>query len=192
MGFFSSVKRLGEKVVNTGGDALRFGNKVAGSVAQFGDKVANVASQVQSFSAPVAAAVSGVPVIGTAAGLINKGAMAVERVARGVSEGARMSEKMIGRGQSIVRKGRDFLDNQSPGTITDMAIWAERCRVYHMCVALQRLLALACHCRPYPHRLVPAPRDDLLAVRAERCRCYGISVALQRLLALARDCRPHP
>ena len=59
-------------------------------------------------------------------------------------------------------------------------------RKHVVAVALERLLELAGHGAPHPHRAVAARRHDLLAVRPELRRRHEAAVALERASAPAR------
>tara|TARA_B110000902_G_scaffold266694_1_gene355592 strand:+ start:1410 stop:1871 length:462 start_codon:yes stop_codon:yes gene_type:complete len=116
-GFFAKIKRFGEKAGKEVDKGLRLGQKAAESVGRFGDKVSKVASTAHTYTGAAASALAGVPVLGAAAGLADKGAMLGMAAGAGLSAAGKTASGAIGAGQAIVRTGRGIAEGKSPGEV---------------------------------------------------------------------------
>ena len=117
MGFFAKIKRFGEKASAEVDKGLRFGQKAAEQVGRFGDKVSKVAATAKTYTGAASSALAGVPVLGAAAGLADKGAMLGMAAGAGLSAAGKTAAGAIGAGQSIVRTGRGLMDAKNAGDV---------------------------------------------------------------------------
>ena len=108
-----SVKRLGNKIANS--KALRFGEKVAGSMVKYGHKADSLgkkitqgADAVSKYTSKLASVTGGIPVIGAGAGLINKGVMGASALGGGLSAVGSGVAGMGKSAQGVIRVGRSL------------------------------------------------------------------------------------
>jgi len=109
----SSVKRFGNKIAHS--KALRIGDKIAGGIKSIGTKVSHVgkalshgADVVGKFSGKAASLTSGIPLVGTAAGLLNKGVQGASLVGGGLQGVGGAMTKVGGAAQGVIRVGRSM------------------------------------------------------------------------------------
>ena len=122
IGLPSAVKRFGNKIAHS--KALRIGEKVAGGVKNFGHKMSHIAGKVArgadmvgKVTSKVAGFASGVPIVGTAAGLVNKGVMGVGLAARGAQGVGKALESVGGAAQGVIRVGRSLGEMKTGGDL---------------------------------------------------------------------------
>tara|TARA_R110000803_G_scaffold93185_2_gene160693 strand:+ start:1375 stop:1833 length:459 start_codon:yes stop_codon:yes gene_type:complete len=113
----SDLKRFGTKVAGGVSAGLRFGDKVAKGATRLGHKIASVASDAQKYTGAAASLLGGVPVLGTAAALANKFAMASEVGGNALSAAGTTASGAIGAGQNIVRTGRSMMEARGGGDV---------------------------------------------------------------------------
>lgn len=105
MGIFSHITRIGNKIANGIHSASVVGKKLTGSISRVGHKLASHAKNAVSM-------IERVPGLGTAlapvTGLVRSGIGVVENVA----DLAGSANKLIDRGDKIVRSGQDALNNR--------------------------------------------------------------------------------
>ena len=111
------ANRLGDKSQN----AIRFGEKVADKVGQLGAKISDVAGKIESFTDPISDFTAGIPVVGTAAGLINKGVKGVGALGSSIEEGATATKSMLEKGDKLIRTGRGLLEAKNAGDVMKTA-----------------------------------------------------------------------
>jgi len=105
----SSVKRFGKKVANS--KALKFGEKVAGGAVRLGHKMTSVGDAIHKVSGKAASMLGGVPVVGTVAGLVDKAAVGVSGLGKGVSSVGSAAQGVIrvGRSMGEMKTGGDLV-----------------------------------------------------------------------------------
>jgi hypothetical protein len=111
------TNRLGDKASN----GIRLGVKVADKVGQFGKKVSDVAGKVSTFTDPLADFTAGIPVVGTATALVNRGVKGVGAFGSAVEEGAGATKSMLQKGDKLIRTGRGVLEAKSGGDLIKTA-----------------------------------------------------------------------
>ncbi len=111
------ANRLGDKASNI----IRLGEKVADKVGQIGDKISSVAGKVETFTDPIASFTAGIPVVGTATALVNKGVKGAGMLGEGISEGAKATKSMLEKGDNLIRTGRGLLEAKSGGDVIKTA-----------------------------------------------------------------------
>ncbi len=130
IGLPSAVKRLGNKIAHS--KALRIGEKIAGGVKKIGHKVGQVghaishgASAVGKVTSIAARVTGGIPIVGTVAGLVDKGAMAAKGIGAGLEGLGGAAERVGGAAQGIIRVGRSMGEMKTGGdlisTMRDMS-----------------------------------------------------------------------
>jgi len=109
----SSVTRLGNKIANS--KALRLGEKLAGAMKTYGSKISHVgksiskgADAVGKFTGKAASLTSGIPVVGAAAGIVNKGVQGASAVGSGLQGVGGAMTKVGGAAQGVIRVGRSL------------------------------------------------------------------------------------
>ena len=113
MGFISTIKRLGNKVSHGLSEAKRLGHKVTAAGARLGQKITNISKAAQKFTSPIATAASGIPVIGTVAGLADKAARGGEILGKGISAASEAGGKALATGEALARAGRGIMEAKS-------------------------------------------------------------------------------
>ncbi len=111
------ANRLGDKASNV----IRLGEKVADKVGQIGDKISSVAGKVETFTDPIASFTAGIPVVGTATALVNKGVKGAGMLGEGLSEGAKATKSMLEKGDNLIRTGRGMLEAKSGADVIKTA-----------------------------------------------------------------------
>ena len=111
------VNRLGDKAENV----IRLGEKVAEKVGQFGKKVANVAGAVENFTDPIADFTAGIPIVGSASALVNKGVKGVGAFGSAIEESASATKSMLEKGNKLIRSGRNVLEAKNAGDLIQNA-----------------------------------------------------------------------
>lgn len=105
MGIFSNIQRVGNKIANGIHSAAQVGKKITGAVSRVGHKLATHAKNAVNL-------VERVPVLGTAlapvTGVVRSGIGIVENVA----DIAGTANKLIDRGDKLVRMGQDALNTR--------------------------------------------------------------------------------
>ena len=109
----SSIKRFGNKLANS--KALRFGEKIAGGAVRIGHKMGSVgkaishgADVVGKYSGKAASLLGGVPIVGTAAALVNKGVQGASLVGKGLQGVGGGLEGAGKAAQGVIRVGRSM------------------------------------------------------------------------------------
>lgn len=111
------ANRLGDKASNV----VRLGVKVADKVGQLGKKVSDVAGKISTFTDPIADFTAGIPVVGTATALVNKGVKGVGALGSAVEEGAGATKSMLQKGDKLIRTGRGMLEAKSGSDVVKTA-----------------------------------------------------------------------
>lgn len=122
IGLPGAVKRLGNKIAHS--KALRIGEKIAGGVKKIGHKVGQVghaissgASTVGRFTSIASRATSGIPIVGTVAGIVDKGAMAAKGLGAGLEAVGGAAERVGGAAQGVIRVGRSMGEMKTGGDL---------------------------------------------------------------------------
>ena len=117
-----AVKRFGNKIAHS--KALRIGDKIAGGIKSIGSKVSHIgksishgADVVGKFSGKAASLTSGIPLVGTAAGLLNKGVQGASLVGGGLQGVGGAMTKVGGAAQGVIRVGRSMGDMKNAGDL---------------------------------------------------------------------------
>lgn len=116
-----SAKKEAHRIGNKAENAIRYGEKIADKVGQFGAKVSDVAGKIESFTDPIADFTAGIPVVGTAAALVNKGVKGVGALGSVVEEGAGATKSMLEKGDKLIRTGRGLLEAKNAGDVIKTA-----------------------------------------------------------------------
>ena len=111
------ANRLGDKATNV----IRLGEKVLDKVGAFGDKISGVAGKIENFTDPIADFTSGIPIVGSVAGLVNKGVKGAGFIGDSISEGAKTSKSMLEKGDKLIRTGRGILEAKSGADVVKTA-----------------------------------------------------------------------
>ena len=104
----SSVKRFGNKIANS--KALRIGEKLAGGAVRIGNKMNSIGKSVHSITGKAASVLGGVPVVGTAAALVDKAAMGSMALGGALSSAG-------GAAQGVIRVGRSMGEMKTGGDL---------------------------------------------------------------------------
>lgn len=122
IGLPSAVKRFGNKIAHS--KALRFGEKLAGGVKNFGHKMSHIAGKVAhgadmvgKVTGKIAGFTSGIPVVGSVAGIVNKGVMGVGGLAKGAQGLGRALEGAGSAAQGVIRVGRSMGEMRTGGDL---------------------------------------------------------------------------
>ena len=112
----SVIKNFGSKIANS--KVLRIGEKVAGAVQRIGHKVKHVGDVAGKFTSKAASLTSGIPLVGTAAGMANKLAQGASLVGGGMEGAGRAAQGVIRVGRSLgaMKTGGDLMSG-----VRDMA-----------------------------------------------------------------------
>ena len=116
-----NVKREAHRIGNKAQNAIRFGEKVADKVGQFGKKVSDVAGKIETFTDPIADFTAGIPIVGTAASIVNKGVKGVGAIGSAIEEGAGATKSMLEKGDKLIRTGRGMLEAKNAGDVMKTA-----------------------------------------------------------------------
>ena len=104
MGFFSFVKRIGNKVADGIHAAAKVGKKVTGAVSSVGHKIASTATKVLNV-------VDRIPVIGEIAAPVSGVVRAGVGLVSDVADAAAGANKLISKGDNLVRTGQNALNS---------------------------------------------------------------------------------
>lgn len=122
IGLPSGIKRLGNKIAHS--KALRFGEKLAGGMARIGHKAAQVgkaishgADVVGRFTGKAASFTSGIPIVGSVAGIVNKGVQGAGMVGKALQAGGSAVEGVGKAGQGLIRVGRSMGEMKTGGDL---------------------------------------------------------------------------
>jgi len=103
-----SIKRFGNKLAHS--KALRIGEKIAGGAVRLGHKMTSIGDTVHKYSGKAASVLSGVPLIGTAAGMVDKAAQGASVLGKGISG-------VGGAAQGVIRVGRSMGEMKTAGDL---------------------------------------------------------------------------
>ena len=122
IGLPSGIKRLGNKIAHS--SALRFGAKLAGGMARIGHKAAQVGKAISHgadvagrFTGKIANFTSGIPIVGSVAGIVNKGVMGAGAVGKALQVGGSAAERVGKAGQGLIRVGRSMGEMKTGGDL---------------------------------------------------------------------------
>lgn len=120
-----AIKRFGNKIAHS--KALRIGEKIAGGAVRIGHKMSSVgkalshgADAVGKYSGKAASMLGGIPIVGTAAALVNKGVgvaglagKGLQGVGGGLSGAGKAAQGVIrvGRSMGEMRTGGDLISS---------------------------------------------------------------------------------
>lgn len=116
-GVNKEATRLGNKASN----GIRLGVKIADKVGYLGKTISDTAGKIESFTNPIATFTAGIPVVGTATALVNKGVKGFGMLGEGLSEGSELSKSILQRGDKILRTGRGILEAKSGADVIKTA-----------------------------------------------------------------------
>lgn len=116
-----NVKKEANRLGNKAQNVIRLGEKVADKVGQLGKKVSDVAGKIETFTDPIADFTAGIPVVGTATALINKGVKGAGMLGSAVEEGAKATKSVLEKGDNLIRTGRGVLEAKSGADVIKSA-----------------------------------------------------------------------
>lgn len=113
MGFFSFVKRVGNKIAGGVHEVARVGKKVTGTISNIGHKIAHHGKNILDV-------VDRIPVIGTTLSPVTGVARGALGIVSNVADAAGVAENLLTRGDNLVQTGNRMLQGKEKADVSGL------------------------------------------------------------------------